>query len=151
MTADAAVAESTRAPSDAQVIARALTDPAAFATIFDRHHDAIHGYLRRRLDAAIAHQARRDRRDRAALGVIPEEVVPIESASAAPVRGQHRGKAVPSTGPRAVVPGATGATVPSRGPLVTSGRDGCAEGDAVRALHHLPRITTPHNVLRNDS
>ena len=48
------VADATQAPSDAQVIARALHDPAAFATIFDRHHDAIHGFLRRRLDAAIA-------------------------------------------------------------------------------------------------
>ena len=47
------VADATHAPSDAQVIARALTDPAAFATIFDRHHDAIHGFLRRRLDAAM--------------------------------------------------------------------------------------------------
>ncbi len=44
------VADAQRAPSDAQVIARALVDPAAFAAIFDRHHDA-----------------RRDRRDRAAL------------------------------------------------------------------------------------
>jgi RNA polymerase sigma factor (sigma-70 family) len=45
-----------RAPSDAQVIARARTEPAAFATIFDRHHDAIHAYLRRRLDAPIAEE-----------------------------------------------------------------------------------------------
>jgi len=69
MTADAAVAESTRAPSDAQVIARALTDPAAFATIFDRHHDAIHGYLRRRLDAAIAEELAAETFARALHGV----------------------------------------------------------------------------------
>jgi RNA polymerase sigma factor (sigma-70 family) len=43
-------------PSDAQLIARARTDPTAFATIFDRHHDAIHAYLRRRLDPPIAEE-----------------------------------------------------------------------------------------------
>jgi RNA polymerase sigma factor (sigma-70 family) len=56
MTVDGALADATRAPSDAQVIARALIDPSAFATIFDRHHEAIHRYLRRRLDAAIAEE-----------------------------------------------------------------------------------------------
>jgi RNA polymerase sigma factor (sigma-70 family) len=43
-------------PSDANVIARARREPAAFAAIFDRHYDAIHGYLRRRLDAPIAEE-----------------------------------------------------------------------------------------------
>jgi RNA polymerase sigma factor (sigma-70 family) len=56
MRVQAAMAEATRAPSDAQVIACARTDAAAFATIFDRHHEAIHAYLRRRLDAAIAEE-----------------------------------------------------------------------------------------------
>jgi len=42
--------------SDANVIARARREPAAFAAIFDRHYDAIHGYLRRRLDAPIAEE-----------------------------------------------------------------------------------------------
>jgi hypothetical protein len=56
MRVGAAVADATRAPTDAQVIARARTDTAAFATIFDRHHEAIHAYLRRRLDAAIAEE-----------------------------------------------------------------------------------------------
>jgi RNA polymerase sigma-70 factor (ECF subfamily) len=35
--------------SDAQVIARSLTDGEAFGAIFDRHFDAIHGYLARRI------------------------------------------------------------------------------------------------------
>jgi RNA polymerase sigma factor (sigma-70 family) len=43
-------------PSDANVIVRARREPAAFAAIFDRHYDAIHGYLRRRLDAPIAEE-----------------------------------------------------------------------------------------------
>lgn len=42
--------------SDAEVIARAQRDPAAFGAIFDRHYDAIHRYLRRRLDAQIAEE-----------------------------------------------------------------------------------------------
>ena len=56
MSGQAAVAEMSRAPSDAQVIARARTDPHAFAAIFDRHHEAIHAYLRRRLDPPIAEE-----------------------------------------------------------------------------------------------
>jgi RNA polymerase sigma-70 factor (ECF subfamily) len=56
MRGEAAVAEASRAPSDAQVIARARTDPRAFAAIFDRHHEAIHSYLRRRLDGPIAEE-----------------------------------------------------------------------------------------------
>lgn len=63
------VADARHAPSDAQVIARALVDPAAFATIFDRHHDAIHGYLRRRLDAAIAEELAAETFARALHGV----------------------------------------------------------------------------------
>lgn len=43
-------------PTDADVIARALERPAAFAEIFDRHYDAIHGYLRRRLSAGVAEE-----------------------------------------------------------------------------------------------
>jgi RNA polymerase sigma-70 factor (ECF subfamily) len=56
VSADAVVALSARAPSDAQLIARARLEPAAFAPIFDRHYAAIHGYLRRRLDAPIAEE-----------------------------------------------------------------------------------------------
>jgi hypothetical protein len=56
MRGEAAVAEASRAPSDAQAIARARTDPRAFAAIFDRHPEAIHSYLRRRLDAPIAEE-----------------------------------------------------------------------------------------------
>ena len=35
-------------PTDAQAIERSLTEPEAFASIFDRHVGAIHGYLARR-------------------------------------------------------------------------------------------------------
>jgi len=35
-------------PSDAEIIAASLTDPARFAAIFDRHYEAIHRYLARR-------------------------------------------------------------------------------------------------------
>ncbi|HTT94887.1 MAG TPA: sigma-70 family RNA polymerase sigma factor [Solirubrobacterales bacterium] len=40
--------------SDSAAIAASLADPGAFAAIFERHYDAVHGYLRRRLDAARA-------------------------------------------------------------------------------------------------
>jgi RNA polymerase sigma factor (sigma-70 family) len=38
----------TTGPSDASVIARSLARPEEFATIFERHFDEIHRYLRRR-------------------------------------------------------------------------------------------------------
>jgi RNA polymerase sigma-70 factor (ECF subfamily) len=37
------------APDDATLIARSLTAPACFASLFDRHAPAIHGYIARRL------------------------------------------------------------------------------------------------------
>jgi RNA polymerase sigma-70 factor (ECF subfamily) len=40
------------ADSDASVIARSLADPEEFATIFERHFDEIHRYLRRRYPQA---------------------------------------------------------------------------------------------------
>jgi RNA polymerase sigma-70 factor (ECF subfamily) len=41
-------------PTDADLIAASLTDPARFALIFDRHYDAIRRYLARRLGGALA-------------------------------------------------------------------------------------------------
>ena len=41
-------------PTDAQLVARSISDPSAFTAIFDRHHSAIHRYLLRRLPAAVA-------------------------------------------------------------------------------------------------
>ncbi len=41
-------------PSDAAVISRSLVEPAAFALLFDRHYDAIHRYLARRVGWDIA-------------------------------------------------------------------------------------------------
>jgi RNA polymerase sigma-70 factor (ECF subfamily) len=41
-------------PTDAQVVARSISDPSAFTAIFDRHHGAIHRYLLRRLPGAVA-------------------------------------------------------------------------------------------------
>jgi RNA polymerase sigma factor (sigma-70 family) len=66
---EAATVAPWRAPSDAQLIARARTDRRAFAAIFDRHHDAIHGYLRRRLDAPIAEELAAETFVRALRGV----------------------------------------------------------------------------------
>ncbi|HXF31615.1 MAG TPA: sigma-70 family RNA polymerase sigma factor [Solirubrobacterales bacterium] len=40
--------------SDSSAIAASLLDPGAFGAIFERHYDAVHGYLRRRLDDARA-------------------------------------------------------------------------------------------------
>lgn len=37
--------------SDAEVLARSRSDPAAFRAIFERHHAALHAYLRRRVRA----------------------------------------------------------------------------------------------------
>lgn len=65
MTAEIAMT----APTDAEVIARARVEPAAFAAIFDRHHEAIHAYLRRRLDAPIAEELAAETFTRALHGV----------------------------------------------------------------------------------
>jgi RNA polymerase sigma-70 factor (ECF subfamily) len=43
-------------PSDAVVIGRSLDQPQAFASIFDRHFDAVHGYARRRLGRSLAEE-----------------------------------------------------------------------------------------------
>jgi len=40
--------------SDSNAIAASLADPGAFGVIFERHYDAVHGYLQRRLDEARA-------------------------------------------------------------------------------------------------
>ena len=40
--------------SDSDAIAASLADPGAFGVIFERHYDAVHGYLQRRLDEARA-------------------------------------------------------------------------------------------------
>jgi RNA polymerase sigma-70 factor (ECF subfamily) len=42
------------AGSDAQIIAASRSEPHAFATIFDRHFDAVHRYLARRVGADLA-------------------------------------------------------------------------------------------------
>jgi RNA polymerase sigma factor (sigma-70 family) len=39
--------------SDAELIADSLTDPRHFAALFDRHHAAIAGFLRRRVEPAL--------------------------------------------------------------------------------------------------
>lgn len=46
--------EPQRSRSDADVIAASASDPQAFAAIFERHHDAIHRYVARRLGADMA-------------------------------------------------------------------------------------------------
>jgi DNA-directed RNA polymerase specialized sigma24 family protein len=55
--------------SDAELIARARLEPAAFAPIFDRHYATIHSYLRRRLDAPIAEELAAETFARALRGV----------------------------------------------------------------------------------
>lgn len=40
--------------SDAQIIAASRVEPLVFATIFDRHHDAVHRYLARRVGPDLA-------------------------------------------------------------------------------------------------
>jgi RNA polymerase sigma factor (sigma-70 family) len=40
--------------TDAEAIAASLSEPRAFVAVFDRHFDAIHGYLRRRVGTSIA-------------------------------------------------------------------------------------------------
>ena len=44
----------TRRHSDARTIAASLSQPERFAAIFDRHYDAVHAYLARRVDRAHA-------------------------------------------------------------------------------------------------
>lgn len=39
---------------DNAAIAASLDDPAAFAAVFHRHFDAVHGYIRRRVGASLA-------------------------------------------------------------------------------------------------
>lgn len=41
-------------PSDSEAIGASLADPSAFGVIFERHYDAVHGYLQRRLDERLA-------------------------------------------------------------------------------------------------
>lgn len=41
-------------PSDAEVLARSLTDPTEFALLFDRHFDAVYRYLHRRAGRDLA-------------------------------------------------------------------------------------------------
>jgi len=40
--------------SDAQIIARLVRDPDAFAPVFDRHFAAVHGFLARRVGTDLA-------------------------------------------------------------------------------------------------
>ncbi len=40
--------------SDSDAIGASLADPSAFGVIFERHYDAVHGYLQRRLDEHLA-------------------------------------------------------------------------------------------------
>jgi hypothetical protein len=48
------VLDMSESPLDSEAIAASLADPPAFAVIFERHFDAIHDYLRRRLDRQLA-------------------------------------------------------------------------------------------------
>jgi RNA polymerase sigma-70 factor, ECF subfamily len=41
---------------DSEAIGASLGDPTTFGAIFERHYDAVHGYLQRRLDRARADQ-----------------------------------------------------------------------------------------------
>lgn len=40
--------------SDSEAIGASLADPSAFGVVFERHYDAVHGYLQRRLDGHLA-------------------------------------------------------------------------------------------------
>jgi DNA-directed RNA polymerase specialized sigma24 family protein len=42
--------------NDAALIKQSLERPQAFASIFDRHFDAVHGYARRRLGRSLAEE-----------------------------------------------------------------------------------------------
>jgi len=46
----------TSEPTDAAVIERSLQRPHAFASIFDRHFDAVHAYARRRLGSTVGEE-----------------------------------------------------------------------------------------------
>ncbi len=41
-------------PTDAEIIVASQSDPRQFGAIFDRHFDAIHRYLSRRIGESIA-------------------------------------------------------------------------------------------------
>lgn len=43
-------------PTDAEIISTSGSDPQAFGALFDRHVDVIHGYLSRRVGAALAEE-----------------------------------------------------------------------------------------------
>jgi hypothetical protein len=43
-------------PTDAALIERSLVEPNAFAGVFDRHFDAVHGYATRRLGRSLAEE-----------------------------------------------------------------------------------------------
>jgi RNA polymerase sigma-70 factor (ECF subfamily) len=43
-----------RTQSDSEAIEASLVDPRSFGIIFERHYDAVHGYLQRRLDENLA-------------------------------------------------------------------------------------------------
>src|SRR5450759_986183 len=45
---------SVEARSDAQVIAASRVEPRVFAAVFDRHYDAVHRYLARRVGSDLA-------------------------------------------------------------------------------------------------
>lgn len=40
--------------NDSEAIVASLAEPSAFGVIFERHYDAVHGYLRRRFDEHLA-------------------------------------------------------------------------------------------------
>jgi RNA polymerase sigma-70 factor (ECF subfamily) len=40
--------------NDSEAIGASLAEPSAFGVIFERHYDAVHGYLQRRLDGQLA-------------------------------------------------------------------------------------------------
>jgi RNA polymerase sigma factor (sigma-70 family) len=41
-------------PSDSEAIGASLAEPSAFGVIFERHFDAVHAYLQRRLEQSLA-------------------------------------------------------------------------------------------------
>jgi len=43
-----------RTQTDSEAIGASLVDPRCFGIIFERHYDAVHGYLQRRLDENLA-------------------------------------------------------------------------------------------------
>jgi len=43
-------------PSDAELITSSSTNPEAFGALFDRHVDAVHGYISRRVGGALAEE-----------------------------------------------------------------------------------------------